>query len=58
MFGVSTLYENESWTIGEGYKERLLAFEVWYCRRTLMLSFTENLTNGEVCRRADETRNF
>ena len=45
-------YGVETWTIVESMAKRLSAFEMWYYRRMLRISWTEKVSNEEVLERA------
>lgn len=45
------LYGMEAWTLKQMHINKLAAFELWCYRRILRISWTERVSNVEVCRR-------
>ena len=50
------LYGSETWTIGKGEQRRIEAFELWYFRRMLKISWRDNVTDEEVIERIIEKK--
>jgi len=50
------LYGSETWTIGKGEQRRIEAFELWYFRRMLKISWRDNVTDEEVIERIMEKK--
>ncbi|GFS07289.1 RNA-directed DNA polymerase from mobile element jockey [Elysia marginata] len=49
---------SECWRISKEMEKRLLAVEMWFLRRTFIISWTEKKTNQEVLRLAETDRSL
>ncbi|GJQ72375.1 hypothetical protein Trydic_g3458 [Trypoxylus dichotomus] len=46
--------KSESWTLPEGTTKEFPVFETWLYRRIVGISWTEHVSNEEVCRRMEK----
>jgi len=49
-------YGAESWTLKQENRDNIEAFEMWCYRRVLRISYTEHVSNEEVLRRMNQSR--